>query len=272
MSQAALKAHPAAPDEVKEAVEKENVKKGLTPDGAPKEPVDPKKLVERKEPRTLLWLALIAGLVFLFFFFAKYAVGDDDHTIDNQILLMFRNPDNLAEPIGPHWLYEFVRDFTALSGWPVLTIFTAIIGGYLAMRKKWGTLLLLLAAVFGESFIVESIKGFFGRERPTVVPHLLDVSNYSFPSGHSASAMAVYLTLAVIISRATKEYRARLYVITVAIIFACSIAVSRLYLGVHYPSDVAAGLALGAAWAAIVWLAAYYIDHWFGSFWKGTRS
>lgn len=265
---AALKAEIQPPTE---AEEEANRAQGLTPEGDEKEPVDPSLMVEREEPRTLLWFALIAAMIAAFVVLARYATGDAPREFDNRILLALRSPDDLSDPIGPHWLLEFARDFTALSGWPVLTVFTLILSIYLAMRRKWGTMLLVLGAVIGESLIVDSIKGLFGRERPIVVPHLVDVGNFSFPSGHSASAAAVYLTFGVIIARASHQHSVRIYVILVAIVMAALIGASRLYLGVHFPSDVAAGLSLGAAWAACVWLAAYYIDHWFGSFWKGTR-
>ncbi|MEE2691668.1 MAG: phosphatase PAP2 family protein [Pseudomonadota bacterium] len=173
---------------------------------------------------------------------------------------MLRTPADAAVPIGPGWLREFMADATTLGGWPLLTIFVALIAVFLAMRRHWRSALILLAAVLGQTIIVGQIKNLFGRARPEIVPHLAEVSSYSFPSGHAASAAAVYLTLAAILSREAAPRRERLFIVMTAMILTVLVGVSRVYLGVHYPTDVLAGWAFGAAWASLVLLAARFLE------------
>lgn len=225
----------------------------------------------RREARTLIAYALLAGAALAVMEGVRLALGAAPHAIDNEILLALRSAEDLATPIGPDWLLYAARDVTALAGWPVLTVFTLIFGGYLALRRQWAVLILVLAAVVGQSVVVELLKGAFDRARPDVVPHLSDSANYSFPSGHSASAAAVYLTLAALVSRASADRALRAYVIGVAILMTALIAASRVYLGVHYPTDVLAGLCVGALWASLVWTAAYALQHRRGGRRPGER-
>lgn len=211
-------------------------------------------------PRMLLGLSAVAGLASAFMLLGRYATGDAPHAWDNGILLALRNPGDLSDPVGPPFVLEIMRDVTTLAGWPALTIVIAILCGYLALRGAWMTVMLLLAAVIGESLIVEGLKAHFMRERPSIVPHLVAAGNYSFPSGHATSAAAVYLTLGVIIARASAQRAVRIYCVAAAALMALATAFTRVYLGVHYPSDVLAGLSLGAAWAAIIWIVAYYLE------------
>ena len=119
---------------------------------------------------------------------------------------------------------------------------------------------ILLAAVLGETLLANGLKALFDRPRPDIVPHLVHATGNSFPSGHATSAAAVYLTLAALIASGVKSRAARAYVFSFAIVVALIVGASRVYLGVHYPSDVLAGLSLGAAWAAIIWIVAYYLE------------
>jgi undecaprenyl-diphosphatase len=223
-------------------------------------PPDP-RIIMRREGRMLVYVAAAAGLAFVLLAAADAAFGDAEHSLDNRILLALRLPGDLATPIGPAWLPMVARDLTSLGSWPVLTLLVVILCGYLATKRDVETTVLVLGAAAGQSALVRLLKEIFGRERPTVVPHLVDVSNPSFPSGHAASAAAIYLMLGAILARSATHDAQRTYVILVAIAVTLIIGFTRIYLGVHYPTDVVAGLFVGAVWASCVWLAAYYLQH-----------
>ena len=100
------------------------------------------------------------------------------------------------------------------------------------------------------------LKGMFARPRPEVVPHLVEVTSMSFPSGHSLNSAIIYLTLAVMIARSFEDRASRVFTLTVAVMLVLAIGCTRVILGVHFPSDVLGGWTLGAAWALMVGLVA----------------
>lgn len=182
--------------------------------------------------------------------------GGEAQALDEAVLRGLRNTSDPAIPIGPAWLMPFAREITALAGTPVLTVATIVLAGWLAVRREWSLLVVLLVAVIGQTLLASGFKELFGRARPDVVPHLVHATGNSFPSGHSTSAASIYLTLAALIASRTATLAVRAYVFVVAVIMALIVGASRVYLGVHYPTDVIGGLSFGAAWAAIVWIAA----------------
>jgi undecaprenyl-diphosphatase len=217
------------------------------------------RVIMRREGRMLVYVAAAAGFAVILLAAASAWFGGARHSLDDRILLAFRVRGDLATPIGPAWLLPVTRDITTLGGSPVLTLLVVVLCGYLATKRSWDTIGLVLAAAVGQSLIVRVLKELFGRERPAIVPHLVDVSNQSFPSGHATSAAAIYLILGAILARSAAHGAQRVYVLLVAIAMTLIIGASRVYLGVHYPSDVIAGLFVGAVWASCVWLAAYYL-------------
>lgn len=199
-------------------------------------------------------------MLLAFFFIARLAAGGEPLGFDRDVLLTLRTSSDIATPVGPRWLRAFMGDVTALAGWPVLTLFTVLFTAFLAMRRHWRNAAILVAAVVGQSIIVGQLKNLFERARPDIVPHLAEATSYSFPSGHSASAAAVYLTLAAILTRETARRREKAFLIAASVLLVVLVGFSRVYLGVHYPSDVLAGWAFGAAWASLVLLAARFLD------------
>jgi len=200
--------------------------------------------------RALLATLLLAGAALLAFFkLASEVVEGDTMAFDRAILLAFRSAADPAVPIGPRWLAEAMIDLTAFGSLPVLLLVTAAAIGYLLLARQVRTALFVLAATGGGLALGALLKLAYGRPRPALVPHLVDVASASFPSGHATDSAIVYLTLAALIARGAPERALRLYILGVAILLSLLIGVSRVYLGVHWPSDVVAGWTIGAAWA-----------------------
>jgi undecaprenyl-diphosphatase len=159
-------------------------------------------------------------------------------------------------PIGPEWLHEAGRDLTALGGVAVLTLITVAVAGFLWLRRMFGAMLLVLAATLGGLAASSALKSTFERTRPNLVPHLSMVYTSSFPSGHSMLSATVYLTLGALLGRFVQPLRLKAYFLLVALILTFLVGVSRVYVGVHYPTDVLAGWSAGLAWALVCWLGA----------------
>lgn len=156
---------------------------------------------------------------------------------------------------GPSWLPKVAADVTALGGGVILTIVVLLATGLLAVQRLWLSAAATLAASISGGLVVSLVKSEVARPRPDLVDHLVQVSNMSFPSGHSANSAIVYLTLAGLASQVTVSAAARRYILVMAIIMVGAIGCSRVYLGVHWPSDVLAGWSFGTLWALGWWLA-----------------
>lgn len=204
----------------------------------------------------LLLLALAAGGVWAFVVIAGEVSEGDTHALDEAILLALRDPADRTDPLGPVWLEETMRDLTALGGIPVLSLLTLAVAGYLSFRRAWGQVALLAVAVLGAILLSTLLKSGFDRPRPDLVPHGARVLTASFPSGHAMISAAVYMTLGAMLATVQDGRRLKTYFVTLAVAVTLLVGLSRVYLGVHWPSDVLAGWAAGASWAILVWLAA----------------
>lgn len=180
--------------------------------------------------------------------------------MDERILLAFRSASDLGDPLGPAWLEEMMRDFTALGGIGVLTLVTFAAAGYLMTTGKKHAALAVLVAVGGGILISTLVKEFVDRPRPDLVPHGSYVTSASFPSGHSMMAATVYLTLAAMLVRVQPLWRTRLLILCSAVFVVLLVGVSRVYLGVHWPTDVLAGWSVGAGWAIGCWLVTLWLQ------------
>jgi undecaprenyl-diphosphatase len=203
------------------------------------------------ERRTLSAIILAASLLFAFFTLANAVTQGSTHTFDEWLIIALRRPGDLADPIGPKWLEEMMRDFTALGSTGVLTLMALVITGFLAMTRKGYAALFVLGSVAGGVLISQATKWAYARPRPDLVPHGTEVFTASFPSGHSMMAAVVYLTLGALLARTQSGRRVKTYVLAVAVLLTVLVGVSRVYLGVHWPTDVLAGWALGGMWALI---------------------
>lgn len=214
----------------------------------------------RPDGASLVVLLILAVAVWGFFELTEYVeAGKGPSEFDRGLLLAFRSSDNPTDPVGPRWFEEFVRDVTALGGIGPLTFLTLGVAGYLILSGRRRTSLLLVGWVGGGVALSMILKGVFARARPDVVPHLMHVSTASFPSGHAMMSTIVYVTLGSLLAR-VHGGALRVYVLALAVGIASLVGLSRVYLGVHWPSDVAAGFAVGAAWAGLAWLVARYLQ------------
>jgi len=204
--------------------------------------------------RTVL-AAVIVGAAALFTFAAlANAVGKGStRPFDEWLLLSLRTPGNPADPIGPIWFEEMVRDVTALGSTGVLTLMVLSVTGFLAMTRKSHAAVFALVSVLGGTLISQTLKFAFGRPRPDLVPHGAEVYSASFPSGHSMMSAVVYLTLGALLARTQSDRAVKVYILTIAVALPILVGLSRVYLGVHWPTDVLAGWTLGGVWALLCW-------------------
>ena len=209
-------------------------------------------------PLAVLFLAALA--VWAFVELADEVAEGDLNTLDRAILQSLRHPNDPADPIGPHWLEEAMRDLTALGSLAVLTIVTAASAGYLWLQGKHAAVVYLLIAVLGAQLISSSLKHFYDRPRPDLFPHGARVYTASFPSGHSTMSTATYLTLGAMLARYEEKRRVRIYLVALAMTLALLVGTSRVYLSVHWPTDVIAGWTVGAAWALLCSVIAVYLQ------------
>ena len=216
--------------------------------------------VTRIERVTLLTVIAAAAALYAFAKLAD-AVGEGGtRAFDERILLALRTPGNLADPIGPKWVEEMMRDFTALGSTGVLILVVLAVGGFLVMTRKGFAALTVLIAVSSGVLLSQTMKWAYARPRPELVPHGAEVYTASFPSGHSMMSAIVYLTLGALLARTQSGRGAKVYILAVAVILTVLVGVSRVYLGVHWPTDVLAGWALGGVWALACWLAMLWLQ------------
>ena len=204
-------------------------------------------------PRHAL-MALIALLLVGFGLIADEVGEGDTLDFDKAVLAALREPGNLQDPIGPAWVEEAARDITALGGVAILALLVTLIVIHFLLRGKWRTGAFLAFVVVTGTLISNALKVFFDRPRPDLTG-IVHVATASFPSGHATVSAVTYLSLGVVLARASDRKRLKLFYIAVAIFLTAIVGLSRLYLGVHYPTDVAAGWALGTAWAILCALA-----------------
>jgi undecaprenyl-diphosphatase len=208
----------------------------------------------------LLALTLAVGGVWAFIEIADEVLEGDTQQFDDWAIRALRTPGDLERPLGPRWLHEVGRDATALGGVFVLIIVTVAVAGYFLMVGKRHAMWLVMAATGGGLLMSTLLKNLFDRDRPQLVPHLSHVYTSSFPSGHAMLSAVVYLTLGVLLARLVPHRGVKIYFIIIAALLSCTIGVSRVYMGVHYPTDVLAGWTAGLVWASLCYAVARYLQ------------
>lgn len=208
-------------------------------------------------------LVALLGVLLALFVFIKIAeeLGEGElANLDLWLLRLFRVSGHPHIPIGPPWLIEAAQDITTLGGRTMLLAVILSVVGYLALERKYGAMWLVVVAAGGGGLVSTVMKEVFDRHRPDIVPHLVAVTSPSFPSGHSMLSAILYLTLGALLARFAARRRTKAYLLTVALFATFVIGSSRVYLGVHYPSDVLAGWCAGLIWALLCWLVARYLQ------------
>lgn len=211
------------------------------------------------ETRAILALIVVAAAGWIFAEIAGEVIEGETSGFDSRLLLAMRVAGDPADPIGPPWFEEAARDVTALGGMTVLTALTAAVAGLLWLQGHRSSMVFLVVAVAGGMLASSLIKAGFDRPRPDLVSHGMHVQTASFPSAHSMQAAVAYLTLAVLSARVQRRRVIKVYLIGVAAVITVAVGASRVYLGVHWPTDVVAGWCAGAAWALSCWLVARWL-------------
>lgn len=208
------------------------------------------------------WVAFAkreVGLTSVLFGFALLALGfvaldrAMGGCFDEALLLGLRTPGDLADPIGSPLFEEAVRDITALGSFLVLTLVTLAAVGFLVASKRNAEAGMLAFAAIGGQVLSETLKAFVGRPRPDLVAHVVETTSASFPSGHSMMSAAIFLTIGAMLARVQPQRRLKTYIHVTALVLTVLVGASRVYLGVHWPTDVIAGWCLGALWAILCW-------------------
>lgn len=210
---------------------------------------------------SLLVAIFVAALgLFVFTHLAEEVMEGDTRSFDSAVLLALRAPGDHADPIGPIWVEEVARDVTALGSTAILAYVTLAVCGFLALSGRRSAALLVAVSIGGGALLSSVLKFGFDRPRPDLVPHAVEVYSASFPSGHAMLSAVTYLTLGALIARVEPRWRTKIFVIGLAVVTTLLVGVSRIYLGVHWPTDVLGGWCLGAAWAMVCWLVALWLQ------------
>jgi undecaprenyl-diphosphatase len=219
-----------------------------------------RKHLARLKPRDRTELAVLVGaigillLLVIFMKLASEVFAGETQSFDKQILLALRDPADLSHPIGPRWMLSAALDITSLGSATVLGLTVFFVAGFLLLQGLWRRALFVTVASFGGWFLNGALKQLFQRPRPDIVPHLREVMSMSFPSGHALQSAVVYLTLGALSMHIAQRRLTKVYCMTTAMLATALVGASRVYLGVHYPTDVLAGWLLGLSWALLCWM------------------
>jgi undecaprenyl-diphosphatase len=212
---------------------------------------------KRLERHELTWLVVGLGACVLLLAFVTLAgevTEGDTQAFDNRILQALRKADDPSRPIGPAWVEGSLLDLTAVGGPTVLALVVLAVVGFMLLQTRYRTALFVVLTAMSGELLNAAMKHAFNRPRPTVVPHLRAVYTTSFPSGHAMESAIVYLTLGAILMRVAETRVTKIYCLGIAILLTALAGGSRVFLGVHYPTDVLGGWIIGFVWASICWL------------------
>ncbi len=213
----------------------------------------------RHERGLLIALVVITAGVWLFAEIADEVVEGATDKLDRRILLSMRDADT-KQPSGPPALRQAAQDVTALGGTVVITFLIIVVGLYLILDGRWHMGLFVWASTFTGMAAGGILKAMFERARPEYIPPGVYVFGSSFPSGHAMQSAITYLTLGALLARTHKRKRVKTFVLMVSVLITIAVGVTRVYLGVHWPTDVLAGWTAGAVWALLAWTVASWFQ------------
>lgn len=202
-----------------------------------------------RDLRVVLELAVVAGLAWMFIELADVVAEGETRAIDVAILQALRT--DAGDPVGPGWLERALVDLSALGSGAVAATVVIVTIGFLLLARRGHMAALVAVTSLGTFAVMTALKSLIGRERPSEVAAVYSETGLSFPSGHAMIGAALYLTLGVLLARSLEVRRLQLYVIGAAASIAVVVGLTRVYLGVHYPSDVLGGWTIGLAWALL---------------------
>lgn len=200
------------------------------------------------ESKLLAAIAGVSGLILLFLRLADEVVEGETAAFDHAILMLFRDPNDINKVIGPNWLHEMVRDLTSIGSFAILGIIVVIVCSCLLMSRLRREAGLIVVSVLGGTALSTVLKMGYNRPRPDLTA-MSQQFTASFPSGHAMLSAVTFLTVGALLAQLAPTRRLQIFSISTAIVLTLMVGMSRIYMGVHYPSDVLAGWCLGAAWA-----------------------
>jgi undecaprenyl-diphosphatase len=200
-----------------------------------------------------LTLSGALALSLFFVWFSNIVLGQRLLIFDERVTLFFRAPANHALALGPPWLAEAVRDFTSLGSVTVSAVVITLAVVFLLLLKRNGQALVLAVSSVGSLALNTVLKLAIERQRPPTIDVSPLVFTSSFPSGHAALSMATYLSIAWVASRWVHQRSARLFLFGAAVILPLLVGLSRVYLGLHRPTDVVGGWVVGIVWLLVSW-------------------
>jgi undecaprenyl-diphosphatase len=207
------------------------------------------------EARTLIVIMLIAAGLLAFLRLGGAVRAGRTLDIDRRIILALRDPSNPAQPRGSFWTRDILHDLTALGGVAALTLAVVLATIFLWVNGRRRHAAVLLATVTAATVVGELVKSAYNRPRPDLVAYGDYFSQSSFPSGHSNIATVVWMTLALIVASLERSRIGKVTALVAGALICLTAGATRVYFGVHWPSDVLGGWILGSGWALAAWIA-----------------
>ncbi|HEY7772601.1 MAG TPA: phosphatase PAP2 family protein [Marinagarivorans sp.] len=204
--------------------------------------------IPKHDTYRIIKIALALALLLAAILLTEWVVSGDSLKLDKMLILAMRDLSDPANPIGPGWLEESARDITALGGIPILTLVTIFLATYLWMGGDYRAVMFIALVVIGALLLSFGLKHLIGRPRPDLVSHGTQVYSLSFPSSHAMMSAAIYYAMGLLARESLVLRRRRINAVFFLAVLIVLIGVSRVYLGVHWPTDIVAGWILGVLW------------------------